>query len=215
MDGDLQDPPELLPLFIAKWLEGYEVISRSGATEGRFSEKAGLILLLPDFERFERSGYSFGQRRFLPHGPLSCRCSQAPSRAMRFMRGCDRLWGFAHRIRVRAGLAGPENRNIASAACIGYRWPDKFQQLSSPAGGLTWVLTICVALLLAWVVSRALYSHEVPQGWASTLVTALFMGSIQLFTFGIIGEYIRLIFLETKGRPTYIVRDTQAAPNGH
>ena len=76
-------------------------------------------------------------------------------------------------------------------------------------------VTICVALvLLAWVISSALYNHTVPQGWASTLVTVLFMGSIQLFTLGIIGEYIRLI-LETKGRPTYIVRDKPAHLNGH
>ena len=40
-------------------------------------------------------------------------------------------------------------------------------------------------------------------------MTVLFMGSIQLFSLGIIGEYIRLIFLETKQRPTYIVRENQ------
>ncbi|MGZ3415671.1 MAG: hypothetical protein ACXVAT_17770 [Isosphaeraceae bacterium] len=77
-------------------------------------------------------------------------------------------------------------------------------------------VTICIALaLLVWVVSSALYNRTVPQGWASTLVTVLFMGSIQLFSLGIIGEYIRLIFLETKRRPTYIVRDYQGDIAGH
>src|SRR5262249_31738577 len=46
--------------------------------------------------------------------------------------------------------------------------------------------------------------------WASTLVVVLFMGSVQLISLGIIGEYIRLIFLEAKRRPTYIVRAARA-----
>jgi dolichol-phosphate mannosyltransferase len=76
------------------------------------------------------------------------------------------------------------------------------------------ILKIGIALaLLAWVVSNALYNQTVPPGWASTLGTLLFMGSIQLFSLGIIGEYIRLIFLETKGRPTYITRNC-SAPSG-
>jgi hypothetical protein len=60
---------------------------------------------------------------------------------------------------------------------------------------------------LLWVLTDAFTHRTAPRGWASTLVTELFMGTIQLFSLGIIGEYIRLIFLETKGRPTYIVRD--------
>ena len=66
------------------------------------------------------------------------------------------------------------------------------------------IVTIGVAVaLLVWVLSDAFYHRTAPQGWASTLVTVLFMGSIQLFSLGIIGEYIRLIFLETKGaQPT-------------
>ena len=55
------------------------------------------------------------------------------------------------------------------------------------------------------------YHRTAPRGWASTLVIVLFMGSIQLISLGIIGEYIRLIFLETKRRPTYIVRDHRRA----
>jgi dolichol-phosphate mannosyltransferase len=39
------------------------------------------------------------------------------------------------------------------------------------------------------------------------MVVALFMGAIQLISLGIIGEYIRLIFLETKNRPSYIIKD--------
>ncbi len=66
--------------------------------------------------------------------------------------------------------------------------------------------TTGVALVLTvWVLNDAIRHRTAPLGWASTLVVVLFMGAVQLLSLGIIGEYIRLIFLETKNRPTYIV----------
>ena len=62
-------------------------------------------------------------------------------------------------------------------------------------------------MLAAWVLNDAIRHQTAPRGWASTLVVVLFMGAIQLLSLGIIGEYIRLIFLETKNRPTYIVAE--------
>ena len=53
--------------------------------------------------------------------------------------------------------------------------------------------------------------HTAPRGWASVIVAVLFMGSMQMIGLGIIGEYVRLIFLETKGRPSYIVADHRPA----
>ena len=72
------------------------------------------------------------------------------------------------------------------------------------------------AVLTVWVFLDAFTHQTAPRGWASVIVAVLFMGSIQMISLGIIGEYIRLIFLEAKGRPTYIVgeyrRPRQARP---
>jgi dolichol-phosphate mannosyltransferase len=66
--------------------------------------------------------------------------------------------------------------------------------------------TICVAFaLLAWVLCDAWFRHSAPPGWASTIVVVLIMSSVILFCLGIIGEYLRLIFLEVKRRPTYVI----------
>jgi dolichol-phosphate mannosyltransferase len=70
--------------------------------------------------------------------------------------------------------------------------------LGLASAGLALVLT-------AWAINDAIAHQTAPRGWASTMVVVLFMGAIQLLSLGIIGEYIRLIFLETKKRPTYIV----------
>ena len=60
--------------------------------------------------------------------------------------------------------------------------------------------------LVCWVLVEAVtQTHYLPRGWASLAVVVLFMGSVQLISLGIIGEYIRLIFVEAKRRPTYIV----------
>ena len=59
--------------------------------------------------------------------------------------------------------------------------------------------------LSVWVLYDALSRHSAPQGWASTTVVVLFMSAIQLVSLGIIGEYIRRIFIESKGRPAYVI----------
>jgi dolichol-phosphate mannosyltransferase len=64
---------------------------------------------------------------------------------------------------------------------------------------------VVTMLLLVWVFVDAFKNHTGPKGWASTIVVVLFMGSVNLVSLGIIGEYIRLIFLEVKQRPTYII----------
>ena len=65
--------------------------------------------------------------------------------------------------------------------------------------------------LTAWVCLDAFVHQTAPRGWASVIVAVLFMGSIQMVGLGIIGEYVRLIFLETKGRPSYIVGEHRPA----
>ena len=61
---------------------------------------------------------------------------------------------------------------------------------------------------------NATRSRSVCRFWASTVVVVLFIGAIQLISLGIIGEYIRLIFLEAKRRPTYIVGDYKETRDG-
>src|SRR5262249_50037540 len=128
---------------------------------------------------------------------------------MRFVRGLRSYVGFrqvglAYERAARA--AGPAKYSFA--ALLGLAGDGLISFSSYPLRVVTFLglATIGVTLgLLAWVLGDAFYNHTGPRGWASTILVVLFMGSVQLVSLGIIGEYIRLIFLETKQRPTYIV----------
>jgi dolichol-phosphate mannosyltransferase len=69
-------------------------------------------------------------------------------------------------------------------------------------------------VMLVWVLYDAFLRHSAPRGWASLAVIVLFLGAMIMLFLGIIGEYIRLIFLETKQRPSYIIGEYKARPVG-
>ena len=56
-----------------------------------------------------------------------------------------------------------------------------------------------------WTLWERLVNHEGIPGWASTLVPMFFLGGIQLLSLGVIGEYVAKIYMESKGRPRYII----------
>jgi dolichol-phosphate mannosyltransferase len=219
MDGDLQDPPEVLPLFIAKWREGHEVVYavRQERKEGwikKFSYHSFYRILgaiseidIPldsgDFCLMDRSVVDT-----LKHLPEK----------MRFIRGLRSFVGFRQvglpykRAARAAGRPKYTLRRLMGLAIDGL-----ISFSGYPLRLVTYLgfMTIIVALfMLIWVFIDAFLNHTGPRGWASVIVTVLFMGSIELFCLGILGEYIRLIFLETKQRPTYIVRNCPGDDSG-
>ncbi|WP_078808162.1 glycosyltransferase family 2 protein [Pilibacter termitis] len=64
---------------------------------------------------------------------------------------------------------------------------------------------------ILFIVFRALVNGIDTPGWASTACIILFIGGIQLLALGVIGEYIGKIFLETKNRPLYIIKEKNPA----
>ncbi|VEH34595.1 bactoprenol glucosyl transferase [Streptococcus equi subsp. equi] len=71
-------------------------------------------------------------------------------------------------------------------------------------GTLSFLLSL---LAICFIVIRKLLFGDPVSGWASTVSIMLFIGGIQLFCMGIIGKYISKIFLETKKRPVYIIKE--------
>jgi dolichol-phosphate mannosyltransferase len=214
MDGDLQDPPEVLEQFIARWRDGAEVVYavRTKRKEGLLKRAAygafyRLLRKLSDIDIPLDSG-DFGlMDRKVVNALLAL-----PER-QRFVRGLRCFVGFRQEglVYERAGReAGAPKYTFKALVRLAMDGLISFS--SAPLNLITYLgLGSCVFALglIAWVMGRAIIGQRPPEGWASTMVVVLFFGSVQLLSLGIIGEYLRRIFLEVKGRPTYIVRDVK------
>jgi dolichol-phosphate mannosyltransferase len=210
MDGDLQDPPEVLEQFVNRWREGYEVVYaiREKRKENLF-KRAGyflfyrLLRLLSDLEIPLDSGdFCLMDRRVV-------RALRSLPERIRFVRGLRSFAGFRQigLAYERAGrLAGKPKYTFRSLLGLAINGLISFS--SYPLHVVTYLGlgSIGLAILLTvWALIDAFYTHTAPHGWTSTIIVVLFMSAIQLLSLGIMGEYIRCIFIESKGRPTYIV----------
>lgn len=210
MDGDLQDPPEVIPQFVRRWREGYDVIYavRQDRKEGPLKRLGyygfyRILGAISDLDIPLDSGdFCLMDRRVVET------LRQLPE-TRRFVRGLRSFVGFRQ-----VGL--PYERAAREAgqpkytfrALVGLAIDGLFSFSSYPLRMVTYLglTTVSISIvLLLWVLSDAFYNRTAPRGWASIVVVVLFMGSVQLISLGIIGEYIRLIFLEAKKRPTYII----------
>ena len=68
-------------------------------------------------------------------------------------------------------------------------------------------------LMLCYVSLQRIFVPEVPHDWATIMAVMLFLGGVQLLSLGIVGLYVNIIFIEVKGRPRHIVKDTFGFPN--
>ena len=223
MDGDLQDPPELIPELVGKMAEGYDVVYavKRGRKEGflkrlAFDEFYRVQTRLSSVPMVEGAGtFSAMSRRVVD-------CVNAMPEGHRYISGLRAFAGFRQ-----AGI--PFDRP-ARAGGTPRQTPAKLMQLALdgifsfshlPVRLAMWlgVITAVVALGVTLVV---LYFHfftdKAITGWTSTMVSHLFLGAVQLLCLGILGEYIARIYDEVRHRPHYIVADSippaGAAPPG-
>lgn len=212
MDGDLQDPPEVIPRFIDRWREGAEVVYaiRTKRKEGLFKRLA--------YSVFYRLLHQVGDIGIpLDSGDFSLMDRKVvdallalPER-QRFIRGLRSFVGFRQE-GLRYERAGREagKPKYSMRALVRLAMDGLISFSSAPLNMITYLgLGSCAIalLLIGWVMARAILGQSPPEGWASTMVVVLFFGSVQLLSLGIIGEYLRRIFLEVKGRPAFLVRE--------
>lgn len=211
MDCDLQDPPEVLPNFLAKWREGYQVIF---AVRTKRKEWFGKRLAYWSFYRLMASiseldiPLDSGDFCVMDRSALNL-LNSLPER-QRFVRGL-RTWvglkqvGVAYERDARAaGVPQYTFRKLLKLAADGL--------VSFSSVPLKMVTRLGVAIMFlslfaaAWVVVDSFWSFtNAPRGWASTLCVILFVSSVQMISLGVIGEYLSRIFVEVKGRPTFLI----------
>lgn len=221
IDGDLQDPPELIPEMIEKWKSGFDVvygkrISRKGET---FFKK----FTAAAYYRFLRSmtdvniPVDTGDFRLIDR--KVCDALKQVRERNRYVRGLISWLGFrqtAIEFEREERFAGetkyPLKKMIKLALDGITTFSYKPLKLASYIGSI--ISLISFLYLIYVLVQRIFFPETVQPGWASILAVSLFFNGITLLMLGIIGEYIGRIYDEVKERPLYIVKNTRNIDSG-
>jgi polyisoprenyl-phosphate glycosyltransferase len=214
IDADLQDPPEVILEFLAKWLDGFDVVyglrtDRDGETQfKRWTAKFfyRFISRLSD----TRIPLDTGDFRLMDRRVVDSLLSM-PERD-RFVRGMVSWLGFSQ-------IAVPYHREARAAGTtkfslfkmVRFALDGIFSFSILPLRLATWTGFAASAVAIIGIVIVLLERFfQVPglvKGWSSAVIAELFIGGVQLICLGIIGEYVGRIYGEAKRRPLYIVRE--------
>ncbi len=219
IDSDLQDPPEVIPQLVAKWKEGYDLVyaqreKREGETwfklftaslAYRLIRRLASIDIPPDtgdFRLIDRK-VVLALRQVREHH--------------RYMRGLSVWVGYKQ-----TGIKYDRRERFAGSTQYPLRKMIKFLwdaitgfsyaplQLATTVG--FWISGLALVAIPIVAVLRYLYRSKFFQGQASTLISVLFLGGVQLIFLGILGEYLGRIYDEVRSRPLYLVSEAPPKP---
>ncbi len=212
IDADLQDPPEVILDMIAKWKEGYDVVygvrsSRAGETWfKKFTAKAFYRII--DRITGINIPVDTGDFRLMDRGVVDAVLQMRERN--RFLRGMVTWVGYKQTgvtYKRSARFAGETKFTIrkmtrfAVDAITGYSY---FPLQIATYFGFLIAFISAVAIILV-IIARLFFPEQPLLGQATTLVAVLFLGSIQLISLGIVGEYLGRIYDEVRERPLYLV----------
>ncbi|MEX0966418.1 MAG: glycosyltransferase family 2 protein [Bacteroidia bacterium] len=218
IDADLQDPPELIIDMYKKMQEGFEVVY----ARRKKREKENMLKLLTAklFYRILARITSIeipvdtGDFRII-HRKVVEILRRMPEHH-KFLRGQISWVGFRQtsiefeRAPRQAGETGYTYRKMIRFALDGITGFSNFPlRFASVAG---FVVSFIAFLLMLYALYGRLVTKDYEPGWASLIVSVLFIGGIQLLSIGIIGEYISRMNENLRNRPLYIIQETNTVP---
>ena len=216
IDGDLQDPPEVIPEMVRKWREGAQVVlgERSSRSDGHANVRGvGFRLFYPIFRALsdlpgapDAGIFGLMDRRVVDE------FNKLPERS-RFIPGLRAWLGFSQasvaydRTDRAAGKPKQTLRRL-----VHYAMDAIFSFSYRPLRWVTWMgifvstVTFGLAIFyLAQFIARG--GRTYGSGFTTIILSVLFLGGVQMIAIGILGEYIGRIYEEIKQRPLYVVKD--------
>jgi glycosyltransferase involved in cell wall biosynthesis len=212
IDADLQDPVELIPTLIKEWLQGADVVlaRRVDRRSDPFLKRTTAEFFYMVHNRLSSIKIPENVGDFRLMNRASIEALKRLTERQRFMKGLFAWVGFktivvdytrASRVAGAPKFSGWKLWNLALEGITSFSAaPLKMWTYLGAVGAL---LTFIYASFI--VIRTLFYGVDIP-GYASLLVVILFLGCLQLISVGMLGEYIGRIFIESKQRPTYIVR---------
>jgi glycosyltransferase involved in cell wall biosynthesis len=211
LDADGQDPPELIPQFVARWREGYDDVhgtrlAREG--EGWF-KRASAHGFYRVMQRLSKTPVPTDTGDFRLLSPRALAALGELRERHRFMKGLFGWIGFnrvAVPYRREARLAGHSKFNAWRLWNFALEGITSFStaplRLATYAGVATALVAFGYGL---WIIVKALFWGDRVAGWPTMMAVILFLGGVQLMALGLIGEYLGRLYEESKQRPLYLV----------
>ncbi|OAT79902.1 glycosyltransferase family 2 protein [Desulfotomaculum copahuensis] len=215
IDADLQHPPEMIPALVEKWREGYDVVyaTRSGQNGEPWLKRWTSHIfykVINKLTSFDVPGDT-GDFRLLDRKVVDA--LRQLHEQHRFMKGLFSWVGFRQTgvtYNQEPRHAGKSKWNYWQLCNLAIEGITSFSytplRFATFFGLVVAFLSIVYGIYL--IIDTLLHGNPVP-GYPSLMVMILFLGGVQLFTIGIIGEYIGRTYIETKKRPLYFVRSTR------
>jgi glycosyltransferase involved in cell wall biosynthesis len=210
MDGDLQDIPEVIPQFLEKFGEGFDVVYAQ-----RMRRKEPLLLRLCYFVFYRLMATLSDIRLPLDSGDFGLMSRRVVDQVRRmpehhrYLRGM-RSWVGFRQVGIPVERAerhsGKSKYSIVRLMKLAADGIFAFSIVPIRAAALLGAFVMLISLIyVCFALYAKLFLHESPQGFTALLVAVTFLSGIVLFFLGIIGEYVGRIYEETKARPQYLI----------
>jgi dolichol-phosphate mannosyltransferase len=211
MDGDLQDPPEMIPEFLEGYHQGYDVVYavRANRTEG--------LLLRLCYRMFYQVISSVAELKLpLDSGDFSLMSRRVvdyvrqSKERRRYLRGLRTWVGFQQKglpVERPARQAGSSKYTARKLFGLAFDGIFSFSTLPLRAATVTGMVGVLASFVyLGYAAYARFWRNESPQGFTALVALITFLAGIQLFFLGVIGEYVGRIYEETKMRPHYVIK---------
>jgi len=211
LDADGQDPPELIPEFVAKWREGFDDVYgtrtlREGEGWIKKSTAHGFYRLIGWLSKTPIPEDTGDFRLLSPRALAALRQLRERHRFMKGLFGWIGFRQFSIPYERAPRLAGSSKFNLWKLWNFALEGITSFStaplRLATYLGVVTALLAFAYAL---WIVAKALLWGDPVAGWPTMMSVILFLGGVQLIALGLIGEYLGRLYTESKQRPLYLV----------
>jgi glycosyltransferase involved in cell wall biosynthesis len=220
LDGDLQDPPEVIPEFVEKWREGYDVVY--GIRVQREAPRHMQLFYKSFYRVFKRMAYVDVPVDAGDFGLVDRRVVDAINalpETHRLMRGLRAWVGFKQ---IGVPYVRPErmfgtttnnfrkNLGWARRAIVSF----SYAPLDLITGLALSIVALSFFAIFVQLVLRIVAPDAAPRGVTTLILIVLFLGGIQLLCLSIIGSYLAHVYEEVKRRPPFVVESILNAPPG-
>lgn len=213
LDADLQHPPRLIKDLYSKWQEGYEIVytKRLDGSEVKLFKKVTSKIFYKIINKVSSIALEGGCADFRLMDRKVVDCLKQFKETDLFYRGLISWVGYKQyclEYIPEARVHGESKYTLVKMIKFSLSGITAFStrplHLSTLMGG---VLSFFCLLYAVYAILMKVVSNEVVPGWASIVVSILFIGGAQLILMGVIGEYLGKLFLQAKQRPAYIIRE--------